>query len=215
MAIELEPSASSFLDGLDFDESDVAFLEEVTSDSTADSFQDLPHHRSTVLDEVDDEVFTSKLRGDDDDGALGLQGERLPNLHGFSSSSRRNSLFSLVFEGERYRESPGKRSSLVTPEPQPEDTPLAASSPTLLPNAEELQRQYQHTLRKLAKSMRRSDATRSIVKRQKALHFKEMSVAMRGRGGDPSAMAVANFFQSERCKELEETRRQLLRFINI
>jgi hypothetical protein len=92
---------------------------------------------------------------------------------------------------------------LVTPEPQPEGAVTStAPSPTPFPSAAELQRQYQHTLRKLAKSMRRSDATRSIVKRQKPLHFKEMSAAM-------------NFFHSERCKELEDSRRQLLRFINI
>jgi hypothetical protein len=203
MTIDLESSASSFLDDLDFDESDVAFLEQVTSTATSDSA--LHNSSSTILDELDEEMFSSTLQGDDDDEALGLREERLPSLFN-SSAARRNSLLSYNLDnGDRSHPAPSKRSSLVTPEPPSEDS--AAS----FPNPHELQRQYQHTLRKLAKSMRRSDATRSIVKRQKPMTFKGVASAVRqGRRA-----SMYNFFQSERCKELEESRRQLLRFINI
>lgn len=202
MTIDLESSASSFLDDLDFDESDVAFLEQVTSSSTSDS--GLHNSSSTILDELDEEMFSSTLQEDEDDEDLGLREERLPSL--FNSAARRNSLLSDDLDGDRSHPAPSKRSSLVTPEPPAEDSAAAT-----FPDPHELQRQYQHTLRKLAKSMRRSDATRSIVKRQKSLTFKSVASAVR----EGRRASMYNFFQSERCKELEESRRQLLRFINI
>jgi hypothetical protein len=201
MTIDLDSSASSFLDDLDFDESDVAFLEQVTSTSTSDS--GLHNSSSTILDELDEEMFSSTLQGDDDDEALGLREERLPSI--FNSAARRNSLLLDDLDGNRSHPAPSKRSSLVTPEPPAEESAAA------FPNPHELQRQYQHTLRKLAKSMRRSDATRSIVKRQKPMTFKSVASAMR----EGRRASMYNFFQSERCKELEESRRQLLRFINV
>lgn len=205
MTIDLESTSVSFLDYLDFDESDVAFLEEVTSGATSSPPSDDSIPNATILDEIDDELFSSSLQGNDEN--LGLRRECLPNLYNSSSSpSRRNSLLSTELEKERNHPAPSKRSSLVTPEP-PQDEAITNSPPSL-PKPDELQRQYQQTLRKLAKSMRRSDATRSIVKRQKPLNFKATTL-------HSSSRAVSNFFQSERCKELEESRRQLLRFINI
>lgn len=47
-------------------------------------------------------------------------------------------------------------------------TPEAANSSISLPDPYALQVQYQRTLQRLGKSMRRSDATRSIVKRQRS-----------------------------------------------
>jgi len=56
----------------------------------------------------------------------------------------------------------------------------------------ELELEYQRSLKKLANSMRRSDNSRSIVKRQRSSEAKE------------------NFFQSPRCEELERSRQQML-----
>lgn len=175
---------------------------------SSSELDDSPHSRGSAnFDEADDEQLSSSLQGNDDED-LGLRSERLPSLYNTSFCSRRNSLLSSSeHEGGRSHPAPTKRSSLVTPEPIQEDA--TATNPPSLPNLEELQRQYQQTLRKLAKSMRRSDATRSIVKRQKPLNFKGALIAIN------SSRAESNFFQSERCKELEASRRQLLRFINI
>ena len=60
------------------------------------------------------------------------------------------------------------------------------------PSIVELQFEYQRTLQKLAKSMRRSDETRSIVKRQRLSY---------------------NFFQTTRCEQLEDTRQKVLQVV--
>jgi hypothetical protein len=87
------------------------------------------------------------------------------------------------------------RVSRVTPE---------SSDHVQLPDLTELQRQYQHTLHKLARSMRQSDATRSLIKRQKRMLSPTFS--MPGRDED--------FFTSDRCARLEESRRKLFNAIS-
>jgi len=66
----------------------------------------------------------------------------------------------------------------------------------------QLQVQYKRTLRKLAKSIRQSDATRSQIKRQKRL-----SASLSDSEDD------CDFFTSRRCMELEKSRKQLLKLI--
>lgn len=72
-----------------------------------------------------------------------------------------------------------------------------------LQNPGELQVQYKRTLKKLAKSIRQSDATRSQIKRQKRLASASLS----------DSEDDCDFFTSRRCMELEKSRKQLLKLI--
>jgi hypothetical protein len=73
-----------------------------------------------------------------------------------------------------------------------------------LPGLTELQMQYQDTLKKLAKSMRRSDATRSVIKRQRkvtpSLSFESDN--------------AKDFFASPNLQQLEQSRNDFLFLIN-
>lgn len=62
-----------------------------------------------------------------------------------------------------------------------------------------IKRKYNHSFRKLVKSMRESDATRSMIKRQKRL--------LKDDDDD-------NFFASPRCSELEDSRRKLFKMLS-
>lgn len=95
-----------------------------------------------------------------------------------------------------------------TPSPKPvrnvlqnnvhEITPESYSQPKFqLPDTTELELQYQRTLKRLSKSMRRTDETRGIVKRQRL------------NKTDPNC----NFFQSSKAKVMEESRKKLYRMI--
>lgn len=86
--------------------------------------------------------------------------------------------------------------------PEPPESPRRQCPERSSSESSELQRQYQATLEKLAKSMRRSDETRSIVKRQR-LHSPDLKIAG----------AQTDFFNSERCRELEESRVKLVRMM--
>ena len=82
-----------------------------------------------------------------------------------------------------------------------------------------LQVQYQDGLRKLAKSMRHSDMTRSVIKRQRivAPSFSFTSSHSGGsnnsQGGAAQSM-TQDFFLSHRCKELEDSRRKIFRMLS-
>lgn len=80
----------------------------------------------------------------------------------------------------------------------------------------ELQRQYQQTLKKLARSMRQSDVTRRIVQRQRSSDEAAKFVPNLSSSGHSvgSEGGRQDFFLSDRCKELEEDRKQLFRMIN-
>lgn len=95
-----------------------------------------------------------------------------------------------------------------TPSPKParkvvqnkahEITPELCSQPKVkLPDTTELELQYRRTLKRLSKSMRRTDETRGIVKRQR------LSKTDRH----------CNFFQSSKAKVMEESRQKLYRLI--
>ena len=95
-----------------------------------------------------------------------------------------------------------------TPSPRPvrnvlqnnvhEITPESHSQPKVqLPDTTELELQYQRTLKRLSKSMRRTDETRGIVKRQRL------------NKTDPNC----NFFQSSKAKVMEESRKKLYQMI--
>lgn len=83
----------------------------------------------------------------------------------------------------------GNDISHVTPE-------KATSDCVYLPDMTELQMQYQRTLRKLATSMRRSDETRCIIKRQRV-------------SSSCGRFDESDFFASPREKAMEESRRKL------
>jgi hypothetical protein len=82
--------------------------------------------------------------------------------------------------------------SEVSPEMKDEHVPL--------PGLTELQMQYQDTLKKLAKSMRRSDVSRSVIKRQRkvtpSLSFESDS--------------AKDFFAGPRLQQFEQSRKRLL-----
>lgn len=73
-----------------------------------------------------------------------------------------------------------------------------------LPGLTELQVQYQNSLKKLAKSMQRSDATRSVIHHQRkatpSLSFESDN--------------VRDFFAGPRLQQLEQSRKRLLCVIN-
>jgi hypothetical protein len=73
-----------------------------------------------------------------------------------------------------------------------------------LPGLTELQMQYQNSLKKLAKSMQRSDVTRSVIKRQRkvtpSLSFESDN--------------AKDFFAGPRMQQLEQSRKRLLCVIN-
>jgi hypothetical protein len=80
----------------------------------------------------------------------------------------------------------------VTPESKPKlQTPQDV-------NSVELQLEYLRTLKKLTKSMRRSDETRSIVKRQRL----------------SDSDGSSNFFQTSRWSELELSRQKIAKLIH-
>lgn len=79
-----------------------------------------------------------------------------------------------------------------------------------LPDLGELQEQYNRTLKSLAKSMRRSDATRSVIKQQSRM----LPTATYSFNSNDGSTQSTDFFSSNKCRELEETRRQLFQVIS-
>jgi hypothetical protein len=86
-------------------------------------------------------------------------------------------------------------------------TPETQTNQLSLPDMANLQLQYQRGLRRLSRSMRRSDQTRSIVKRQRSAY----SQASGGGGKDD---ARPDFFASSRFNEFEDSRKKLFSLIN-
>jgi hypothetical protein len=91
------------------------------------------------------------------------------------------------FEGDDIRQ--------ITPEPQSPPKVSFVSSANSCVTLAEIQSQYQRTLRKLASSMRRSEETRSIVKRQRCTE--------------------PNFFTSPKAYTMEQNRNCLYRMISL
>jgi hypothetical protein len=87
----------------------------------------------------------------------------------------------------------------VSPEPQFETRWDLAETPTVT----ELQDQLRRNLRKLKNSMRRSDQTRSVLKRQRACS-----------DGLDREYKGTNFFCSARLREIEQTRSAFSNMIN-
>lgn len=88
-------------------------------------------------------------------------------------------------------------------------------STPILPEMAELQLQYQRTLMRFTKSMRRSDQTRSIVKRQRNSKIPvTVSRSFDHDDGDDDDDTRVDFFDSARCKELEETRRRVYQMLH-
>jgi hypothetical protein len=85
-----------------------------------------------------------------------------------------------------------------------EVSPDAKNEHVPLPGLTELQMQYQNSLKKLAKSMQRSDVTRSVIKRQRkvtpSLSFESDN--------------AKDFFAGPRMQQLEQSRKRLLCVIN-
>lgn len=154
-----------------------------------------------IVNEIDDDLFMlddednieSSLGGLEDDGNV-FETNKLPPIYNEAPRSPPPRVVS-----NNMAPAPAK----VSPQSAPVRGVRRAQS-TPLPQMTELQRQYQQTVKKLAKSMRQSDATRRIVQRQ--------------RSDDGSSFFVqdtsSDFFLSDRCRELEDDRKRLFRMIN-
>jgi hypothetical protein len=95
----------------------------------------------------------------------------------------------------------------VSPEPVPREIFVAASQQPALSTAP-LEHKYREGLKKLAKSMKHSDLTRSVIKRQSKYSY-------RGSSSSTSFLSFLkkDFFLSARCEEFEDCRRQILGMI--
>jgi hypothetical protein len=117
---------------------------------------------------------------------------------------RRNSMMSVISDCDytpRRSPPPKKQRSF---EFSNEVSPDAKNEHAPLPGLTELQMQYQNSLKKLAKSMQRSDVTRSVIKRQRkvtpSLSFESDN--------------AKDFFAGPRMQQLEQSRKRLLCVIN-
>jgi hypothetical protein len=86
-------------------------------------------------------------------------------------------------------------------------SPQQTTNPVLTSSCCELQLQYKRTIKSLTKSMRRSDQTRTIVKRQRSSF--SIGSALSSSDDEPSE----DFFYSDRCAQVEDSRRHLLRLL--
>jgi hypothetical protein len=73
-----------------------------------------------------------------------------------------------------------------------------------------LELMYREGLKKLARSMKHSDMTRNVIKRQSKFSYRGMATS----AAPQALLAQRDFFLSPRCEELEETRRQLMQMIH-
>lgn len=188
LAINSEDSA--IWDSVNFDEETDEVVEEILRTSTGDeegiAMIDFDEEMDDVLfmnigcgDEEDDRAFqgeSSLLLGLIDDGDEAASADcELPSFDASASSSEQQETSSAsrpstpaAEESEDKKPSKSRRSSLVTPEPQSPASSVSTKSSSLNDEAdpEFLQRQFHETLKKLAESMKQSDASRSMVKKQ-------------------------------------------------
>lgn len=108
---------------------------------------------------------------------------------------------------ENDRTYPSRRSSLVTPEPSQHDSEDERSVEQNLPHPEDLKRQFDETLKKLAKSMRLSDVSRSAVKKQlKSPQLKSFSEQLEDSSSE--------FFLGKKYGEVVKERKRLMKMIS-
>uniref|UniRef100_A0A7S3PBK1 Uncharacterized protein n=1 Tax=Amphora coffeiformis TaxID=265554 RepID=A0A7S3PBK1_9STRA len=74
-----------------------------------------------------------------------------------------------------------------------------------MPPANPLEQMYRDGLKKLAKSMKDSDMTRNVIKRQSKFTYRGTK--------SPGLFKQKDFFLSSRCEELESCRRQLMEML--
>lgn len=128
---------------------------------------------------------------DEEDELVGPELQTLPSLfrHGFPRTPSSSPLKGMVCDDHTHQ---------ITPEKQ-------KPSEVSLPDVTELQIQYQRTLKKLTRSMQRSDETRSIVKRQRLCS----SAAKIYKEGEN------DFFSSPQAKAIEEAREKLYEVLSV
>lgn len=108
---------------------------------------------------------------------------------------------------------------VISPDRRAQHSVCAVKHPDLIV---ELQLQYQQALMRFTKSMRRSDQTRSIVKRQRC--YKVPATIQHSGYDDEKADGggkadlnlddlTGDFFGSARCRELEETRQRIYQLL--
>jgi len=74
-----------------------------------------------------------------------------------------------------------------------------------VPPTNPLEQKYRDGLKKLAKSMKESDMTRNVIKRQSKFTYRVIK--------GPGPFKQKDFFLSSRCEELESCRRQLMEML--
>jgi hypothetical protein len=175
-----------------------AYLWETTMDFEADILT--PSYAKGVIDSVDADVFLMEI-----EIPMSSSTEGSSYFDTYDDFSRRNSLGMTCVKLPEYnydpphspcREQRESYASEVTPE-------QAKSDYVKLPTLAQLKIQYDETLKKLAKSMRRSDVTRSVIKRQRKV-LPSLSF---------DSATAPDFFTGPRFEELEKERKRLLRLI--
>jgi hypothetical protein len=165
---------------------------------------------STIVDQVDSVFLTMEieipasnagfdLSLDDDD-----EDDEDDDYHDPSSHISMYSVVSDIDYEYNLPQSPAPQREQASFDFSSQITPDQKYEEIQLPDSTELHMQYQNTLKKLAKSMRRSDATRSVIKRQRRCS-PSLSVESDDR---------TDYFTSPRCQELEQSRNRLFRIIN-
>ena len=97
--------------------------------------------------------------------------------------------------------------------------PALRLAPPMTPEAVELDLEFKRRLKKLANSMRRSDESRNLVKRQRSYKCGSRTSSSwsascsDGQQQQQQQQPLDDFYQSTRCEEFEWTRKSLLRAI--
>jgi len=200
-----------------------------------------------MADDQDDDGLLSSMMLMDDDvmGVTTTHGETSLGLSSAQDSTDENMMemdcelpsFPMGSKGEGNEQEEvaakkSRRSSLVTPEPETEsleDQQQRESSLALDP--EELARKCNEALRKLTKSMRQSDVSRSIVKRHlrncpprlcssssssssSSDEDEDNDSSKEASGENNKKPAQIDYFRSDRWREVERERRRLLVVLN-
>jgi hypothetical protein len=154
--------------------------------------QDLP---TTIFVPSSVEGENDDLHDFDDDDDLSLSREYIKAANRGSSSRNINCSTPPLPVGHNVA------SRQVSPEPAPREIVITAAHQQAL-STSPIEYKYREGLKKLAKSMKHSDLTRSVIKRQSKYSY---------RGS--SSSAKKDFFLSSRCEEVEDCRRQILGMI--
>jgi hypothetical protein len=197
---------------LDFETNDECFLEDHNPQDQCDS-GDVAESSGAYLSVYDDLIPTV---GEQDHDALDEEGRKdkgddellgknvTPDQSPLTLPLPRNILFSCDDEEEEKHDDDDTNCCSDEEDDYYYGSPVTDSSV-------ELQLEFQRTLKKLAKSMRRTEESRSIVKRQRVSRCRGSSTGSSGSGGSGSSSYVSIFED----KTMEYARRKVKEVIRI